>query len=494
MGEVWEAEHVELGRRVAVKLLHPRVAEVPVARARFLREARVAAGIRHPHVVQVLDLGELEDGLPFMVMELLDGEDLEAQLEQGWRFDLEEALGWLEPVASALDALHARGILHRDVKPSNVFLARDAAGQTVKLVDFGIVYVANAAEKLTRADIVVGTPHYLPPEACEGASYDVRGDVYSLACVAYEMLTGCVPIDDDTPMGLMTAKVLEDAPAPSTRIGGIGADVDAVFAAALSRDPDDRPASAGELVARLRAAVVPSDTTAVRPRADPKPNSLPAPPLPPRPRRRAPLALGLMAGLAMVLALGAYGAARAIPEPRVMSVHAEPELTPRLALQTALPRGLDVGSAPSAAAASIPPAVPQTPAPRESAAAPRAASTPPSCAHDALRGRRIEPPAIDEAPTEAAPVAEVEAAGPDPAYALALRRRGQRALLEGRVREAATQLLEATRSAPTDADAWRALGLAYEQLGRPDEARRAYGRVLHLLPGDAATRARLERL
>lgn len=214
MGEVWEAEHVELGRRVAVKLLHPRVAEVLVARARFLREARVAAGIRHPHVVQVLDLGELEDGLPFMVMELLDGEDLEAQLERGWRFDLEEALGWLEPVASALDALHARGILHRDVKPSNVFLARDAAGQTVKLVDFGIVYVADAAEKLTRADIVVGTPHYLPPEACEGASYDVRGDVYSLACVAYEMLTGCVPIDDDTPMGLVTAKVLEDAPAP----------------------------------------------------------------------------------------------------------------------------------------------------------------------------------------------------------------------------------------------------------------------------------------
>ena len=146
------------------------------------------------------------------------------------------------------------------------------------------------------------------------------------------------------------------------------------------------------------------------------------------------------------------------------------------------------------AAASIPPAGPQTPAPRESAAAPRAASTPPSRAHDALRGRRIEPPAIDEAPTEAAPVAEVEAAGPDPAYALALRRRGQRALLEGRVHEAATQLLEATRSAPTDAVAWRALGLAYEQLGRPDEARRAYGRVLHLLPGDAATRTRLERL
>ena len=254
MGEVWEAEHVLLGREVALKLLHRDVAENHTARARFEREARVAASIRHPHVVEVVDLGEADLGgvrLPFLAMELLRGEDLEASLERGERFDVEGALRWLAPVSSALDALHALGIVHRDVKPSNLFLAQTGYGAMVKLVDFGVVSVRDAAEKLTRAGILLGTPHYLPPEACEGAMSDATGDVYALACVAYEMLAGVPPHDADTPMGVMTAKVLDD-PAPlSSHAPHLPTELDAIFAAALSRVPAERPESAGAFVRQL---------------------------------------------------------------------------------------------------------------------------------------------------------------------------------------------------------------------------------------------------
>jgi serine/threonine-protein kinase len=232
-----------------------------------------------------------------MVMEYLDGETLDDAMARGDRFAVAEVCDWLRPVAAALDATHAAGVLHRDVKPANVVRARGADGDRVKLIDFGLAVLEDAPAdmRLTGAGTFVGTPTYLAPEVATGEAVDARCDVYSLACVAYEMLTGRAPHARETTMATLTAKLTEPAPAPSSILGDAApAGLDPLFARALAMDPDERPASAS---AFLRELVRVAEGRARRP----------APTLPPAskaaPARRKPtgLWLALAATIATVL-------------------------------------------------------------------------------------------------------------------------------------------------------------------------------------------------
>ncbi len=190
MGSVWEVEHRELGRRFALKLLRDPAVTTEAGLARFHREARSAGAIDHPEVMR-------------------DGE----------RIPLPAALEWLVPVASALDALHERGLVHRDVKPENVVRVLGRAVPTVKLVDFGLAAHVDGRDRITRQGMLVGTPHYMAPEVAEGEVASARSDVYSLAVLAYELLTGKPPHDGESPMELFSAKLTIAAPSLSERTG-----------------------------------------------------------------------------------------------------------------------------------------------------------------------------------------------------------------------------------------------------------------------------------
>lgn len=194
MGVLYVAEHLFTHRRVALKLLHPeRGDDLEQLQARFLSEARTAAAVRHPHVVDVLDMGTDEQGMPFLAMELLEGFSLDQLLKAEKELSPEQALAWLLPVIGALAVLHDAGIVHRDVKPSNLFLCRTASGRLVpKLLDFGLARAVSDL-RLTRSGVVIGTPLYMAPEHASGADVGPQADVWSLGVVLFECLAGRSP-------------------------------------------------------------------------------------------------------------------------------------------------------------------------------------------------------------------------------------------------------------------------------------------------------------
>lgn len=240
MADVYLARSRKIeGRQVAVKLLHPN-ATTPESLARFRREAELMARAEHPNVLYALDLGET-NGRPYLVTEYLDGGDLRAQLTPGRPLPPAVALHWLRPIAAALTCLHEHGIVHRDLKPENVLIHR--AG-VLKVADFGIAVPAGDAGALTGELVGVGSPDYASPEQRFGLAVDARSDQYSLAVMAYEMLTGDVP------------RAAVKAP-PSRRNPALPAPVDAVLLRALADDPADRYPSVAALLADLEAALAP---------------------------------------------------------------------------------------------------------------------------------------------------------------------------------------------------------------------------------------------
>lgn len=200
MGSVWLATNLVLEKKVAIKVLHSNLRN-ELAEARLLREARAAAQIGHANIVQVFDFGHLQSGEPFIVMELLRGEDLSARLSRLGRLSAIDTVKIMLPVASALAAGHAKGIVHRDLKPGNIFLAVDDAGEEIpKVVDFGIakVNVANHTPKLTMEGRVVGNPEYLSPEQARGDDdLDEATDVWAFCVTMYETVTGDLPFHDE---------------------------------------------------------------------------------------------------------------------------------------------------------------------------------------------------------------------------------------------------------------------------------------------------------
>ena len=251
MASVWEAQDELLGRPVAVKLLASHLSEDERARRRFQREARAAAGLsNHPNVVTIYDVGEHE-GRTFMVMELLSNGTVADKLREGGKVSPDTALRWLHDAASALDAAHAAGVVHRDVKPANMLL--DDHGR-LAIADFGIARLA-LEDQLTATGTVLGTAAYISPEQAVGDAATPASDRYALAVVAYELLTGERPFQAENFAAQARAHV-EDTPVPaSERNPDVSPAVDRVLARGLAKDPADRYGSAREFVDELDGAL-----------------------------------------------------------------------------------------------------------------------------------------------------------------------------------------------------------------------------------------------
>jgi len=247
MGQVFLACDEKLQRDVAIKVL---LGESPIdanARAQLAHEARAVARIGHPGVVDVFDLGELDDGSAFIVMEYLVGRALSEEIARHGRGSPRQVAALLRQVGAALAAAHRTGVVHRDIKPQNVFLMRHADGFHARLLDFGVARVAGGGADTTRSGALFGTPAYMAPEQIAGAAGDERSDLYSLAAVAFEALVGRRLIKQRPSVAATLAAILnEQPPDVSSFLKGVPADLDGLFRSALSRDPSVRPPDVAE--------------------------------------------------------------------------------------------------------------------------------------------------------------------------------------------------------------------------------------------------------
>jgi serine/threonine protein kinase len=262
MGSVWEGRHATLATRVAIKFVDPEYVDSPDARARFVIEARAAATIRSKYAIQIYDHGVADDGRPYMVMELLQGEPLDRRLERLGRLSLRETARWLGQVCRALQRAHDAGIIHRDLKPENIFLVRspDDDEEIAKVLDFGIAKFKGlpgegGVTSSTKTGAVLGTPFYMSPEQARGLrNIDQRTDLWSLGVIAYKCVTGVLPFDGEGVGDLLVKICTAPLPVPSLALPGLPPAFDAWFARALERDPQRRFASANELSEGLAAA------------------------------------------------------------------------------------------------------------------------------------------------------------------------------------------------------------------------------------------------
>ena len=263
MGLVYEAVHVVLERSVALKVLRPELAAEQQATKRFFREARAAGSLGGPHVAAVHDVGQLPDGRPYLVMERLSGRNLGEVIRRAAPMSPARVAALLRGPADVLSEAHARGIIHRDVKPENLILVRDLGGyERLVLVDFGLAAFCEPGptqERLTRAGVVLGTPDYMAPELIEEDPVTSACDVYSLACVAFEMLTGFPPFRLADPIELLRVKAAQDPPSLAAIAGTpFSAPLEAVLACGLARSVGGRfetpTAFANALAEALRIA------------------------------------------------------------------------------------------------------------------------------------------------------------------------------------------------------------------------------------------------
>lgn len=247
MATVYRAVDTRLDRAVAIKVMHPSLAEDDAFVQRFQREARAAAALTHPNVVAVHDQGE-RDGLPYLVMEFVAGRTLRDVLTQHGRLSAAQSLAILEPVLDALAAAHAAGFVHRDVKPENILISDEGR---VKVTDFGLARAVTAAT--ATQGLLIGTVAYLSPEHVELGTSDARSDVYGAGICLFEMLTGSVPFAGDSPLNIAYQHVNADVPVPSRLVSGLDSDVDDLVETATRRDRDMRYADCAEFVERVRA-------------------------------------------------------------------------------------------------------------------------------------------------------------------------------------------------------------------------------------------------
>ena len=254
MGTVWRAEHVALKQQVALKVLHVRGAGSATIK-RFQREAQIAASIRHRNIVYISDFGVERDD-PYIVMELLSGVPLSERMVVGEPLSVATFLNLIEDTLQGLSAVHAAGVVHRDMKPENIFLVRESDGSMFpKLLDFGVSRSTERGQghTITREGIVMGTPEYVSPEQARGRMADVRSDIYSLGAVMYEALAGRLPFQADNPADLIVA-VLNATPLPlSTWRPELGPTLSDLVGRAIARDPELRFKTADEMRAALSA-------------------------------------------------------------------------------------------------------------------------------------------------------------------------------------------------------------------------------------------------
>jgi eukaryotic-like serine/threonine-protein kinase len=258
-GSVWAARNELIDRDVALKIMRPDVAEDAVALQRFFNEAKASGRVRSPSIVEILDLGQAEDGSPFLVFELLEGEGLDEKLRREGVVAPESLMEMLVGVARALELAHAQGIIHRDLKPANIFVTRSPHGQSIaKILDFGISKVVDTGHNftLTRTGTVVGSPAYMSPEQAAGREdIDGRADIWSLGVVMYEALTGTLPHQAANYNQLMVRILTQDSDSVSTRKADLPPSVSAIVDACLKRERDARTSNAGTLANQMEGAL-----------------------------------------------------------------------------------------------------------------------------------------------------------------------------------------------------------------------------------------------
>jgi len=411
MGAVYLAEHPFMGRKAAIKVLRREFAEDANLVERFMNEARAANAIRHPNIIDIIDVGRLPSGIPYLMMEYLEGQALAARIQAERTLGIPDALNVGIQTASALKAAHAKGIVHRDLKPDNLFLVPDDAGSLsrVKVLDFGIAKLRaelSGGSGKTQAGAIMGTPPYMSPEQCRGVSDEIdhRSDIYSLGIILYEMLSGAPPFMG-AGWGDVVLMHITQPPSPlRAKNAAVSPQLEAIVMKALHKRPDDRWASMAELETALRnvqaapvATLSGTGASAGMPRAEAQ--SAPATtlrgsagqvgasadddePALPRPlwKRPAALVIGGVAvvGIAAFVVLGG-GGKRPAGEAAAPSALAPPVAAPAAA-----------GPPPAAAPPAPPPAAPPA------AAAPAAAPAP-------AGEKAAVPPPADSAPVAAAP-------------------------------------------------------------------------------------------
>ncbi|MEU3307627.1 Stk1 family PASTA domain-containing Ser/Thr kinase [Nocardiopsis sp. NPDC006832] len=248
MATVYVAHDLRLDRRLALKVMHPSLAQDPSFVQRFINEAHSVAKLSHPNVVQVFDQGE-DQGHVFLAMEYVPGRTLRDLLKERGRLTARQALNFMAPVLAALGAAHQAGMVHRDVKPENVLITEDGR---VKVADFGLARaVEQSNQGLTRTGTLMGTAAYLAPEQIEKGVADARSDVYAAGIMFYELLTGGQPHTGETPIAIAYQHVNEDVPRPSHFLPGLSPDVDALVTKATERDPRYRPGNAGQYLSKV---------------------------------------------------------------------------------------------------------------------------------------------------------------------------------------------------------------------------------------------------
>jgi serine/threonine-protein kinase len=281
MAVVYRARDERLGRPVALKVLAPSLASDAEFRARFVREWRAATAVEHPHIIPVYAADEA-DGILYIAMRLVNGGDLSSLVRRTGPLAPEQAAGFVSAVASALDAAHGIGLVHRDIKPGNMLLdSASGLPDHVYLSDFGLTKNAQSGTALTTTGSFMGTPDYVAPEQINGARVDGRTDQYALACVAVYLLTGRPPFSRSETVALLWAHMTDAPPSLSALRPGLPPAVDAVIARAMAKSPDERYGTCGQFAAALRKALTaatPPAAAVLSRAAAPPPAPVPAPP------------------------------------------------------------------------------------------------------------------------------------------------------------------------------------------------------------------------
>jgi serine/threonine-protein kinase len=249
MGVVYIASHKKIAKRFALKILRVEMVGAPDLVRRFVNEARAASRIGNPHIVDVVDFGQMPDGAPYFVMEYLEGESLATRMAPRRGLAFADVMRVSAEIADGLHAAHEAGIIHRDLKPDNVMLQRDGDHRDfVKILDFGIAKVGVESKRHTVAGSVFGTPHYMSPEQAEGRSVDRRTDVYSLGIMMYEMTTGRVPFDGETFMGIMSQQINKPPPPLRELRNDVPRPLEVIIQRCLAKDPAERFATMSEVI------------------------------------------------------------------------------------------------------------------------------------------------------------------------------------------------------------------------------------------------------